>query len=77
VLYAATMSLDGFIVGQGGDMSWLTDLNGPNPTVDAAIGTNGAQLAGNRIFRGDEPYKGGAAKAGKPFGGGGAARGSC
>ena len=26
LLYSATMSLDGFIAGPGGDMSWLTDL---------------------------------------------------
>jgi hypothetical protein len=31
VLYSATMSLDGFIAGPGGDMSWLTEYLGPNP----------------------------------------------
>jgi hypothetical protein len=25
LLYSATMSLDGFIAGPGGDMSWLTE----------------------------------------------------
>jgi hypothetical protein len=25
ILYSATMSLDGFIAGPGGDMSWLTE----------------------------------------------------
>ena len=38
VLYSATMSLDGFIAGPGGDMSWLTEHLGPNPTVDEVIG---------------------------------------
>jgi dihydrofolate reductase len=28
LLYSATMSLDGFIAGAGGDMSWLTDCSG-------------------------------------------------
>ena len=33
-LYAATMSLDGFIAGPGGDMSWLNEYVGrPNPTA--------------------------------------------
>lgn len=29
--YSVTMSLDGFIAGPGGDMSWLTPFLGPNP----------------------------------------------
>jgi dihydrofolate reductase len=70
LLYSATMSLDGFIAGPGGDMSWLTEhLGGPNPTVDEVIGKIGALLVGNRTFRGDDPYKG-TPKEGKPFGGG-------
>ncbi len=69
VLYSATMSLDGFIAGPGGDMSWLTEHIGPNPTVDDVIGKIGALLVGNRTFRGDDPHKG-TAKEGKPFGGG-------
>jgi dihydrofolate reductase len=70
VLYSVTMSLDGFIAGPGGDMSWLTEHLGPNPTVDDLIGKIGALLIGNRTFRGDDPYKGVEAKEGKPFGGG-------
>ena len=70
MLYSATMSLDGFIAGEGGDMSWLVEYLGPNPTVDDLIGRIGALLVGNRTFRGDDPYKGVAAKEGKPFGGG-------
>jgi dihydrofolate reductase len=70
VLYSATMSLDGFIAGPGGDMSWLTEHIGPNPTVDELIGNIGALLVGNRTFRGDDPHRGDAEKEGKPFGGG-------
>jgi riboflavin biosynthesis pyrimidine reductase len=69
VLYSATMALDGFIAGPGGDMSGLTEHLGPNPTVDEVIGKIGALLVGNRTFRGDDPYKG-TTKEGKPFGGG-------
>jgi dihydrofolate reductase len=69
VLYSATMSLDGFIAGEGGDMSWLVEYLGPNPTVDDLIGRIGALLVGNRTFRGDDPYKG-TTKEGEPFGGG-------
>jgi hypothetical protein len=51
LLYSATMSLDGFIAGPGGDMSWLTEHLGPNPPVDDLIGRIGALLVGNRSFR--------------------------
>jgi dihydrofolate reductase len=70
MLYAVTMSLDGFIAGPGGDMSWLTEHLGPNPMVDELIHDIGALLVGNRTFGGDDPYKGVEAKEGKPFGGG-------
>jgi dihydrofolate reductase len=69
LLYSASMSLDGFIAGPGGDMSWLTGHLGPNPTVDALIGEIGALLVGNRTFRGDDPYRD-TPKEGKAFGGG-------
>lgn len=69
MLYSVTMSLDGFIAGPGGDMSWLTEHLGPNPTVDELIDKIGALLVGNRTFRGDDPHKG-TTKEGKPFGGG-------
>jgi dihydrofolate reductase len=48
LLYSATMSLDGFIAGPGGDMSWLTEYLEPSPTVDEVIGKIGALLVGNR-----------------------------
>ncbi len=69
VLYSAAMSLDGFIAGPGGDMSWLTEYLGPNPVVDELIAETGALLVGNRTFRGDDPHKGTAGE-GEPFGGG-------
>jgi dihydrofolate reductase len=70
LLYSCTISLDGFMAGPGGDMSWMTEHLGPNPTVDDLIGDIGALLVGNRTFGGDDPYKGVEAKEGKPFGGG-------
>jgi dihydrofolate reductase len=69
MLYSATMSLDGFIAGPGGDMSGLTEHLGPNPAVDELIGGIGALLVGNRTFRGDDPHRG-TSQEGKPFGGG-------
>lgn len=63
------MSLDGFISGPGGDMSWMVDYLGPNPVVDQLIPRTGAILAGNRTFGGDDPYKGRPGE-GEVFGGG-------
>ncbi|MGW4942128.1 dihydrofolate reductase family protein [Actinoplanes sp. NPDC004185] len=58
VLYSATMSLDGFIAGPGGDMSWLTEhLGGPNPVAADIVGKIGALLIGARTFRGDDPHR--------------------
>jgi riboflavin biosynthesis pyrimidine reductase len=57
-LYSAAMSLDGFIAGPGGDMSWMADYALPNPVVDELISRTGAILAGNRTFGGDDPLKG-------------------
>lgn len=58
VLYSATMSLDGFIAGPGGDMSWLRPYLGPNPVADELVPDLGALLIGNRTFRGDDPNRG-------------------
>jgi dihydrofolate reductase len=69
LLYSVTMSLDGFIAGPGGDMSWLTPLIAPNPTVESLIPNIGAVLVGRRTFDGDDPHKG-TEKEGKAFGGG-------
>lgn len=58
-LYSATMSLDGFIAGPGGDMSWLTaHLGGANPTAERLLENVGCLLVGGRTFRGDDPNKG-------------------
>jgi dihydrofolate reductase len=66
--YQCSMSLDGFIAGPGGDMSWLSEYLGSNPTIDAVVDQVGALLVGNRTFRGDDPYEG-TANEGKPYGG--------
>ncbi|MER7007573.1 dihydrofolate reductase family protein [Dactylosporangium sp. NPDC000555] len=69
ILYSATMSLDGFIAGPGGDMGWLTPHLAPNQLIDDLIPRIGALIVGNRTFGGDDPHKD-TDKAGKPFGGG-------
>ncbi len=58
VLYSATMSLDGYIAGPDGDMSWLTPYLGPNPQIDVLQRGIGALLIGGRTFRGDDPNRG-------------------
>ena len=61
-LYSAAMSLDGFIAGPGGDMSWMAEYLGPNPVVDELITQTGAILVGNRTFGGDDPLQGSAGR---------------
>ena len=68
LLYSATVSLDGFIAGPGGDASWMTPYLGPDPAIDEVIGQIGALLVGHRTFRGGDPHEG-TAKEGRPFGG--------
>ncbi len=60
LLYSATMSLDGFIAGAGGDMSWLTEhLVAPSsPEIDELLANIGALLIGKRTFTGDDPNTG-------------------
>jgi dihydrofolate reductase len=58
VLYSATMSLDGFIAGPSGDMSWLADYLGPNETAERLVDRIGALLVGRRTFEGDDPNRG-------------------
>lgn len=67
LLYSASMSLDGFIAGPGGDMSWLTAHLGPNPIADKLITQIGALLIGNRTYGGDDPNRGTDSEG--PFGG--------
>lgn len=58
VLYSATMSLDGYIAGPGGDMSWLRSYLQPNPPVEQLQREIGALLVGGRTHRGDDPHRG-------------------
>jgi dihydrofolate reductase len=59
LLYSATMSLDGFIAGPDGDMSWLTQyLAAPNPGADRLMEEIGALLVGRRTHTGDDPHAG-------------------
>jgi dihydrofolate reductase len=67
-LYSVAMSLDGFVAGPGGDMSWMTGHLGPNPLVDDLVPRVGSLLVGRRTFGGDDPYRG-TDNEGKPFGG--------
>jgi dihydrofolate reductase len=68
VLYSATMSLDGYIAGTGGDMSWLSEyLGGDDPLVGELIEGIGALLIGSRTYHGDDPNRGTPNEG--PFGG--------
>ena len=59
LLYSATMSLDGFIAGLDGEMSWLTDLLvRSSPEVDDLMNSIGALLVGKNTFGGDDPNAG-------------------
>ena len=58
LLYSATMSLDGFIAGHGGDMSWLTTHLGADPGVPKLMDAIGALLIGRATFDGDDPNRG-------------------
>ncbi len=59
LIYSATASLDGYIAGPDGDMSWLTEhLVGENPTADRLLANVGAILAGNGTNGGDDPNRG-------------------
>ena len=58
LLYSATMSLDGFIAGPGGDQSWLADYLHVDPAVDGIVDQIGALLVGARTYTGDDPNRG-------------------
>jgi dihydrofolate reductase len=68
VLYSATMSLDGFIAGARGDMSWMTEYLGDLGPAGAEVArATGSILAGRTTFGGDDPNRGTDAEG--PFGG--------
>jgi dihydrofolate reductase len=51
VLYHITMSLDGFVAGPAGDMTWLAGLHaGPNPVVERVVGGIGAIVMGHNTY---------------------------
>lgn len=58
LLYSATMSLDGYISGPGGDQSWLAKHLAPNPAADELVDDIGALLVGARTYSGDDPNRG-------------------
>jgi dihydrofolate reductase len=66
---SVTMSVDGFITGAGGDMSWMVPYLGPDPAMDAFIAEVGAVLVGGGTLRGRDPYEGRDGE-GEVFGGG-------
>jgi dihydrofolate reductase len=59
LIYSATTSLDGFMAGPGGDMSWLTEhLGGENEVAERVLARTGALLVGRVTFDGDDPNAG-------------------
>ena len=59
LIYSAAMSLDGFIAGPGGDMSWLAAYVGEeNAAAERLLANTGALLVGNTTFGGDDPNRG-------------------
>ncbi len=58
LLYSATMSVDGFIAGVNGDMSWLTEHLASGPEIDELTASIGALLVGRRTYSGDDPNRG-------------------
>ena len=58
LLYSATMSVDGYIAGAGGDMSWLTPYLADGPDIDDLVESVGALLVGRRTYGGDDPNAG-------------------
>ena len=58
VLYSVTMTLDGYIAGPGGDMSWLAPVPRAQPEIDGLQQRIGSLLIGARTFSGDDPNKG-------------------
>ncbi|MCD2194365.1 dihydrofolate reductase family protein [Actinomycetospora endophytica] len=59
VIYSAAASLDGYLAGPGGDMSWLAEHAGDeNPAAERLLAGVGALLVGRRTYDGDDPNRG-------------------
>lgn len=59
LIFSATCSLDGYLAGPDGDMSWLTEhLQAPNPQADRLLADTGSLLVGRRTYDGDDPNRG-------------------
>jgi len=58
LLYSCTISLDGFLAGPGGDMTWLLPFFGPDPVADELVGQIGSLLVGRRTFDVEDPNAG-------------------
>src|ERR1700742_2827043 len=60
VLWHTMMSLDGFMAGPDGDMSWVFGLAaGSSPTADAVVASTGALLVGRRTQDVEDRYQAG------------------
>lgn len=58
LIYGASASLDGFMAGPDGDMSWLTEhLGGENAAAERLLARTGALLVGRVTFDGDDPHR--------------------
>lgn len=58
IIYAASISLDGYLAGPDGDMSWVIPYFGPNPDGDELRQRAGALLIGRTTYGGDDPNAG-------------------
>ncbi|GLZ46194.1 deaminase [Actinomycetospora sp. NBRC 106375] len=59
LIFSAAVSLDGFMAGPGGDMSWLTEFVGEeNPEAERLLARTGALLVGRVTHDGDDPNAG-------------------
>lgn len=60
LVHAASASVDGYVAGPGGDMSWLTAhlTDGSNDLLDDLAAGTTALLVGARTYAGDDPNAG-------------------
>lgn len=58
-IFSAAVSLDGFMAGPDGDMSWLSEFVGDdNPAAERLLARTGALLVGRVTHDGDDPNAG-------------------